>query len=90
MPRVPMRLALLALGERATRHLDLDVLDPAELRANRHAVAGGLGVEEVVSLVASARRRMRLGAAAITARHPSHDQVERGVEVAARLVAALA
>ena len=41
-------------------------------------------------LIASARRRMPIGAVALTAWDPSHDVEERGVDVAARLVAALA
>lgn len=82
--------ALAASASELYVHLDLDVLDPAELRANRYAVGGGLGVEEVVSLIASARRRMRIEAVALTAWDPSHDDEQRGVEAAARLVAALA
>ena len=82
--------ALAASASELYVHLDLDVLDPAELRANSYAVGGGLGVEEVVSIIASTRRRMRIGAVALTAWDPSHDDEQRGVEAAARLVAALA
>ena len=71
-------------------HLDLDVLDPGELRANRYATPGGPSADELVALIGEARRRRALGAAAITAWDPSQDDVERGVAVAARLVAALA
>jgi len=91
----PNRLdrALEALAASASElyvHLDLDVLDPSELRANRYAVGGGLGVDDVVALIASARRRLPIGAGALTAWDPSHDDEQRGVDVAARLVAALA
>ena len=42
------------------------------------------------ALLASARRRWPIGAVALTAWDPSHDDEQRGVEAAARLVAALA
>ncbi|HEV8630702.1 MAG TPA: arginase family protein [Thermoanaerobaculia bacterium] len=89
--RVPAALA--ALAQRARQlyvHLDLDVLDPAELRANRYAVEGGLGVAEVVATIRAAGERLPLGAVAITAYDPQVDVERRGPEVAAELIAAAA
>ena len=85
--------ALDALAGRAAElylHVDLDVLDPSALRANRYATDGGPAVEDVVALFGAALRRIPLGAAALTAWDPTYDEVERGVGAAARLLSALA
>jgi arginase len=71
-------------------HLDLDVLDPSELRANRYAVDGGLEVADAVATIRAAGERLRLGAVAITAYDPQVDVERRGTEVAGELIAAVA
>jgi arginase len=81
--------ALAARAERLYVHLDLDVLDPAELRANLYACPGGLLVDEVGAAIAAAAERLELAAIAITAYDPSADPERRGSAVAARLLAAV-
>jgi arginase len=84
--------ALDALASRADRlylHLDLDVLDPAELRANLYACDGGLTVDEVAAAVTAAGDLLEIAAVALTAYDASADAEHRGPAVAARLLAAV-
>jgi arginase len=86
-----LRAALDALAGRAERlylHLDLDVLDPAELRANHYACGGGLAVDEVEAAVRAAGERLEIAAVALTALDPEADAERRGPAVAARLLEA--
>jgi arginase len=55
-------------------HIDLDVLDPEEARANPLAPPGGLSVNEAASAVAAVADRLSIRAAAITAYDPSCDR----------------
>jgi arginase len=71
-------------------HLDLDVLDPAALRANRYATAGGLTPDEAAVVLATARARFELAAVAVTAYDPDHDDVDRAVAVVRGLLDAVA
>lgn len=54
-------------------HIDLDVLDPGEGRANAFAAPDGLRLAQVLELIAAARARFRLGAVALTAYDPAYD-----------------
>jgi arginase len=58
---------------RAYLHLDLDVLDPSEGRANRFAAEGGLSVRELARAIELAFDRLEVAAAAITAYDPALD-----------------
>ncbi|HET9768924.1 MAG TPA: arginase family protein [Thermoanaerobaculia bacterium] len=87
-----MPAALDALASRADRlylHLDLDVIDPAELRANLYACDGGLTVDEVTAAIAAAGERLEIAAVSITAYDAGADAQRRGVAVASRLLAAV-
>jgi arginase len=70
------RAALDALTERAGSaylHVDLDVLDPSEGRANRFAADGGLTVAELTGAIELVFERLLVRAAAITAYDPALD-----------------
>jgi arginase len=54
-------------------HLDLDVVDASELRANQYALNGGPSVESVAAIIATIGTRMSIDAAALTALDPSID-----------------
>jgi arginase len=82
--------ALASRSERLYLHLDLDVVDPSELRANRYATADGPTVAELVQLLRAATARIPLAAMAVTAYDPVVDVEGRGPAVAARLLAAAA
>ena len=85
--------ALDAVASRADRlylHLDLDVIDPAELRANLYACEGGLTVDEAAAAVAAAGERLEIAAVSLTAYEASADAERRGPAVAARLLIAVA
>jgi len=70
-------------------HLDLDVLDAADLRANGFAAEGGLRMQEVLEAIAVARAARPILAVGVTAYDPRSDDPQRGADVAARLLAAV-
>jgi arginase len=70
-------------------HVDLDVLDPAERRANAYAAPGGLSLEMLTDAIALVGEWLEVRAAAVTAYDPSFDQAGE-VARAAVAVAAVA
>ncbi len=88
-----LRAALDALRERTGRlyvHLDLDVLDPTEGRANPFAEPGGLSRGQARGVLAQASQRFVVAAAALSAYDPAEDADGRimhaGIELAAALL----
>jgi arginase len=81
--------ALAAEVDRAYLHVDLDVLDPGESRANAYAAAGGLRLGDALDLVAAVGRKLPLAAAALTSLDPSADPGDRATAAARRLARAL-
>jgi len=71
-------------------HLDLDVLDPAEGRANEYASPGGLAAADVEELVGAVAGRFAIHAAALTAYDPVGDPEGRIPPLAARLMRRIA
>jgi arginase len=67
-------------------HIDLDVLDPGEARANALAPPDGLTVEELDSVLQRIGGRFRIRAVAFTAYDPSCDPSGRICSAAARLL----
>jgi arginase len=82
-------LAELSIVNRAYVHLDLDVIDAAELRANLYAIEGGPSSDQVAALIAAVGARVPINAASITALDPAIDG-ERAWPVARKLALALA
>jgi arginase len=81
--------ALDALRERRPRiylHVDLDVLDPSEGRANRFAADGGLTVAELEAALELAFEAFQVGAAAITAYDPALDADGHMAAAASRVI----
>ena len=70
-------------------HMDLDVLDPSELKANDYAAPGGLTVAEMVDVVRATARHLRIAGAGLTAYDPDQDPEGRGLGIAERLLAAV-
>jgi arginase len=70
-------------------HLDLDVVDASELRANQYAVNGGPSVESVAAIIAAIGTRMSIDAAALTALDPSIDG-ERAWKIAQQFALTIA
>lgn len=58
-------------------HIDLDVLDPSEGRANAFAADYGLSVREVLYVIQTIRRKIPIAAVALTAYDPSCDAADR-------------
>jgi arginase len=71
-------------------HLDLDVLDPSEGRANEYAAAGGLRASDVSSAIDAVGRLLVLRAAAVTAYDPTLDPGGSLAETAVELVVRIA
>jgi arginase len=94
-PRFESTEFLSALDELARRqartylHIDLDVLDTTEGRANRFAAAGGLTVQDVERAVELVFQRCTVAAAALTAYDPSLDDDGRMALAAARVIGAV-
>lgn len=70
-------------------HIDLDVLDPSEGRANAFAAPDGLRLAQVIGIIHALRQRFELGAVALTAYDPSSDPDGRIVSAAGKLTYAL-
>ena len=70
-------------------HMDLDALDPSDLKANHFSVPGGLTVAQMAEVVRSTGRHLKIAAAGITAYDPDHDPEDKGPGVVKTLVEAL-
>lgn len=81
---------LAAKADRAYLHIDLDVLDPEEVRANSYAAAGGLRLAEALDLVEAVAAKLPLAAGALTSFDPTADPTGRATDAAERLVLATA
>lgn len=71
-----LKPAIEHLSERVERfyiHLDVDVLDTAEGRANAYARPGGLSAEALYAALNTLSRRVPIGAASITSYDPGCD-----------------
>lgn len=89
---VQLRQVLDQLGSRAGTvylHMDLDVLDPSEGRANAFAVDKGLVLGQVLEVIRMIRARLEIGAVALTAYDPTCDPDARMCAVARSIVAEL-
>jgi arginase len=86
----PVATELAARVEAVYFHLDLDVLDPSEGRANDYAAAAGLRASDVSSAIDAIGRLLAVRAAAVTAYDPTLDPdgslAETAVELVARIV----
>jgi arginase len=85
--------ALARLRERVEAvylHIDLDVLDPTEGRANEYAVPGGLAAADVEELVGAVAGRFAIRAAAVTAYDPAVDPEGRIPPLAGRFMRRIA
>lgn len=70
-------------------HVDLDVLDQSEGRANSYASRGGLTSARLQQLVQEIGKSFHIGAAALTAYDPSHDTDGRIPDIARQIVATI-
>ena len=73
--------ALARLTKRASAvylHLDLDVLNPTDLRANEFSPPGGLSLTTVVQLLRDIRQACRVAAVGIASYDPAQDVDRRG------------
>jgi arginase len=81
--------AISALAGRVRRvylHIDLDVLDREEARANQFAAAGGPTVDELALVVQLIGSRLPIAAVAVTAYDPSFDPEDRAAGAAIALL----
>jgi arginase len=71
-------------------HVDLDVLDPSEGRANEYAADGGLSAAALEEAISAVAERSAVRAAALTAYDPAADTERRIPAVAVRLATQIA
>jgi arginase len=86
----PALEALRGRVEDAYLHIDLDVLDPSEGRANHFAAPGGLSADAVEQVVSAVTSRLTVRAAALTAYDPAADAEGRIPPIANRLLTRIA
>jgi arginase len=86
----PALKALRGRVEDAYLHIDLDVLDPSEGRANHFAAPGGLSADAVEQVVSAVTSRLTVRAAALTAYDPAADAEGRIPPIANRLLTRIA
>lgn len=67
-------------------HVDLDVLDVAEARANAWTMAGGITLQVLFDSIAEVRRRTRIAALGIGSYDPAVDENGRALKAALRVV----
>jgi arginase len=80
---------LASLVDRAYLHIDLDVLDPSEGRANRYAAPDGPSLDGVLRLVRAVSSRLQVAAASLAAYDPSYDPDGRLVPAAIAIASAI-
>jgi arginase len=71
-------------------HIDLDVLDPSEGKANSYATANGLTVAELQGIIQSIAGIFRVCAAALTAYDPAQDENGQACESAMSVLVTVA
>lgn len=77
------------LPERTYVHLDLDVLDRSEARANEYSCAGGLSAAELIEIIRFIGHNRAIVGASITAYDPSVDQDLKALDAAVAAVKAV-
>ena len=70
-------------------HLDLDVLDPSELHANRFNVPGGVSEAWMEDALDKLRQRHDIAAVAVTAYDPAYTEPGKAAPIVNRLLRAL-
>ena len=82
-------LAAPARPHRAYVHLDLDVIDPSLMRANRFNAPGGVSVEWLESALRLVRQRHDIAAVGVTAYDPAFTPPATAAPIVNRLLRAL-
>jgi arginase len=77
-------------ADRLVVHVDLDVLDPKHGRANEFAAEGGLSPEQILRIIAIARRRFEIVGLELASYDPACDEDGRVARIGAELVRATA
>ena len=77
------------LPERTYVHLDLDVLDQSEARANEYSCAGGLTAAELLEIIRFIGHNRAIVGASITAYDPSVDDDSKALDAAVAAVKAV-
>ena len=81
--------ALLSDASQVYLHVDLDVFDVSEGRANRYAGSGGLTRDRFMKLAAHMQQKTSIGALALTAYDPSCDPDKKIAHLAIDIAVAL-
>lgn len=76
--------------ERVHVHLDMDVLDPTEVRANRYDEPGGLTLGSLTEALRTVAAQHEICSVTLSAYDPAHDTTGRGAEAGRSLLVTLA
>jgi arginase len=88
-PQLAELLADASRPRQAYVHLDLDVIDPSQLHANRFRVPGGVSVAWLEDALRAVRQRHHIAAVQVTAYDPSCAPPEAAASIVNRLLRAL-
>ncbi len=75
--------------EQVYLHIDLDVLDKDEFKANQFAASNGLKLTDLLEIIKAAKQNFKIAAAAFTAYEPGHDSSEKANEVVHKTIEAI-
>jgi arginase len=67
-------------------HIDLDVLDKSEFKANQFAAPGGLRLNELITIISEIKRTFKIAAAALTAFDPAYDHELRANDIVRTII----
>lgn len=78
--------AMQLVADRVLVHVDLDVLDPKHGRANEFVSDGGLSPDDILRVIAIARRRFPIAALELASYDPACDEDGRVAKIGAEIV----
>ncbi len=67
-------------------HIDLDVLDKDEFKANQFAAPNGLTLNKLTEIIKAVKQNFKIAAIAFTAFEPGHDSSEKANEVVHKII----
>ncbi len=70
-------------------HIDLDVIDKDEFKANQFAASGGLKINELTKIIKAAKLNFKIAAVAFTAYEPGYDKSQIANDFVREIIGAI-